>query len=101
MNAVIFGILAGLGFGTFAVVIMLPMSFENKRQALLAAFASRFAIGFIVPNLILPMPMWAAGALAGLLASLSDAIVTKTYAPILVTGTLGGALIGYLTTLFI
>lgn len=101
MIAPFFGILAGLCFGGFATLIMLPMTFDDKKQALLAAFASRFAIGFIVPNLVLPMPMWAAGALIGFLASLSDAIVTKAYTPILIVGTVGGALIGFLTTQFV
>ncbi len=73
---------------------MLPMPLDDKPRALAAAFASRFAIGFIVPYLTLPVPGWAAGALAGFLISLSDAIVTRAYAPILIFGTLGGAAVG-------
>jgi len=99
MTAITFGIIAGLGFGLFAVATMLPMQFEDKRQALAAAFASRFAIGFVVPSLAMPLPMWAVGAIVGFVVSLSDAIITRAYAPIMVMGTLGGALIGHLSTL--
>ena len=91
-----FSILAGLGFGFFAVLIMLPMTFDNKPQALLAAFFSRFSIGFLVPHLDLTWPMWLSGLLAGLIISLSDAIITRAFAPILVVGAIGGALIGWL-----
>jgi hypothetical protein len=42
------------------------------------------------------MPGIAKGALVGLLISLPDAIVTKAYAPILIVGAAGGALIGWL-----
>jgi len=80
---------------------MVPMQFPDKRTALSAAFASRFAIGFIVPVVHFPFPAAVGGALIGALISLPDAIITKAYAPILVIGTLGGALIGYLSTLFV
>ena len=77
---------------------MLPMSFPDKRTALLTAFASRFAIGFLIPLVGLPLPAAAAGALVGFLISLPDAILTKAYAPILIIGAAGGALIGWLIT---
>ena len=96
MSPMSFSILAGLGFGLFSVLIMLPMPFDNKPQALLAAFFSRFSIGFLVPHLDLPWPMWLSGFVAGVLISLSDAIITRAHAPILVVGGLGGALIGWL-----
>src|SRR5262245_49917432 len=97
MSPILLGILCGLGFGALAVALMLPLPFPNKRDAVLGAFASRFAIGFLVPNLVLPLPHVATGALAGLLISLPDAIITRAYVPILVIGTLGGALIGFIT----
>lgn len=87
------GIVAGLIFGAVAVATMIPMSFPNKRQAMLAAFASRFAIGFIVPNFGHPQ-LWLWGAVVGFLISLADAIVTRAWAPVLVLGTAGGAIIG-------
>lgn len=91
------GLVAGLGFGTLSVVIMVPISFADKRRALAASFASRFAIGLLIPAIALPFAGWAVGAMAGLVISLADAIVTRSYAPILATGALGGALIGWLT----
>jgi hypothetical protein len=86
-----FGLVSGVGFGTLAVLLMLPMKFPDRRTALAAAFASRFAIGFLVPLVHLPVPSFVAGAVVGFLVSLPDAIVTKAYAPILVVGTAGGA----------
>ena len=92
----VLSIACGVGFGVVAVLLMLPMSFPNKRTALMAAFASRFAIGFLIPLVVLPIPGVAKGALVGLLISLPDAIVTRAYAPILIVGAVGGALIGWL-----
>lgn len=95
MPTFISGILAGLIFGTVAVAMMLPMSFTDKTTALLAAFASRFALGFVIACVRLPgWPGWTIGLLFGFLLSLPDAIVTKAYAPILVVGSLGGLIIG-------
>jgi hypothetical protein len=98
MHPLLLAVLCGLGFGTFAVVLMLPMSFPNKRTALIGAFASRFAIGFLIPLVVLPIPGAAKGALVGLLVSLPDAVITKAYGPILGIGVVGGAAIGWLVT---
>lgn len=95
MNPVWFGLLAGAAFGTLNVLLMLPMEFADKRAALLGAFVSRFAIGFLIPLVRMPLPMWAVGALVGLLISLPDAIITRNYAPILGTGLVGGLIIGW------
>jgi hypothetical protein len=73
------------------------MQFPNKRVALTAAFASRFAIGFFVPLVAMPVPGFAKGALIGLLISLPDAIVTRAYVPILAVGIAGGAIVGWLS----
>ena len=43
----------------------------------------------------LPVPGWVTGVLVGLLVSLPDAIITKSYLPILVVGVIGGAAIGW------
>ncbi len=98
MNNLLFAVICGIAFGALAVLLMLPMQFPNKRTALAAAFASRFAIGFVVPLVALPVAGFAKGALIGLLISLPDAIVTRAYGPILVVGVVGGALIGWLST---
>ena len=98
MNPIVLSLICGVGFGALAVTLMLPMTFPNKRTALIAAFASRFAIGFLIPLVTLPVAGLVKGALVGLLISLPDAIVTKAYAPILAVGVIGGAIIGFLVT---
>ena len=98
MSRLAVGLLCGLIFGAIDVALMLPMSFPDKRTALLAAFCSRFAIGLVIPLLQLPSwPGWLIGLVFGLLLSLPDAIVTKAYLPILMSGAIGGAIIGGLT----
>ena len=94
MSNPLWGVVAGVVFGGFAVGTMLPMSFPDKTAALLGAFLSRFGIGLVIGCVELPWPGWAVGLLLGLLLSLPDAIITKAYAPILVIGGLGGLLIG-------
>ena len=100
MNRLVLGVLCGTGFGLADVGLMLPMSFPDKPTALAAAFASRFAIGFLIPQVRLPLHPVASGALVGLLISLPDAIVTHAYVPILATGLLGGAIIGWIARRF-
>jgi hypothetical protein len=95
MSKIVLGLIAGLLFGALDVVLMLPMSFPDKTTALLGAFASRFAIGFVIGCVQLPSwPGWLVGLLFGLLISLPDAIITHKYAPILVLGGIGGLVIG-------
>jgi hypothetical protein len=96
VNTLLLSLICGVGFGLVAVALMLPMQFPNKRVALTAAFASRFAIGFLIPLVALPVPSLVKGGLVGLLISLPDAIVTKAYVPILAVGVLGGAIIGFI-----
>lgn len=100
MNPIVFGTIAGLVFAAINVALMIPMDFPDKRTAMLGAFASRFAIGFLIPLVKLPMPVWAIGALVGLLISLPEAIITKAYAPILGTGLIGGLVIGWVAGRF-
>lgn len=95
MTSVIFGLITGLVFGAVDVALMLPLDFPEKKTALLAAFTSRFAIGFLIPFVKMPIPPWAIGAVVGLLISIPDAIVTKAYAPILISGLVGGIVIGW------
>jgi hypothetical protein len=96
MSRLLLGAICGLVFGAIDVALMLPMSFEgkDKTSALAAAFFSRFAVGFVIGAARLPLPDWAAGLIFGLLISLPDAIITKSYAPILISGAVGGAIIG-------
>jgi hypothetical protein len=98
MSRLAIGLVCGLIFGAVDVALMLPMSFPDKRTALLAAFFSRFAIGLVIPLVQLPSwPGWLIGLAFGLLLSIPDALVTKAYAPILLSGAIGGLIIGGLT----
>ena len=46
MTRVTLGTILGLGFGVADVLLMLPLSFPDKRAALLGAFCARLALGF-------------------------------------------------------
>lgn len=98
MSRLAVGLICGLIFGAVDVALMLPMSFPDKRAALLAAFLSRFGIGLIIPLVNLPTwPGWLVGVTFGVLLSLPDAIVTKAYVSILIGGAIGGLVIGGIT----
>lgn len=95
MSKLVLGVIAGLVFGSLDVGLMLPMTFPNKTTALLSAFTSRFAIGFVIGCVQLPSwPGWLVGLVFGLLISLPDAIITHKYVPILALGGIGGLVIG-------
>jgi len=96
MNKVSKGVIAGTIFGIVSIIPMFFMNFEDKTTAMTASFISRFAIGFIIFNMELPIPNWLKGGLVGLVLSLPDAIVTKQYAPILGLGLIGGLVCGLL-----
>jgi hypothetical protein len=88
------GIICGVVYGLFSVATMIPLEFLDKKAAMLGAFINRFSIGFVIGIASLPLPGWASGLLIGLLLSLADAIITKTYVPILGLGAIGGLIIG-------
>jgi hypothetical protein len=92
--------LCGLVFGLLTVATMLPMSFPDKRAALLGAFFNRFAIGFVVVLIDIPCSGWLIGLTIGILLSLPPAIITKVYVPILGLGAVGGLIIGVIRTKF-
>ena len=46
MPRVTLGVILGLSIGIADVLLMLPLSFPDKRTALLAAFSSRLSLGF-------------------------------------------------------
>ena len=95
MNRVLLGMLLGLAVGVADVLLMLPLQFQDRTAALLGAFCARFALGFFTATVRLPLPPIWAGIVVGLLTSAPDAIITKTYAPILGTGVLFGAVCGW------
>jgi len=88
------GLISGLIFGAVAVGLMLPMQFPDKGTALIAAFVARFGLGLVIGCVQLPWPGWLIGLVFGLLLSVPDALITKTYAPIIVVGAVGGLVIG-------
>jgi hypothetical protein len=94
MTNVAKGIIAGTIFGVVSIVPMVFMAFDDKPRAITASFISRFAIGFIIFNMELPIPGWIKGGLVGLVLSLPDAIITKQYGPILGLGLIGGIVCG-------
>ena len=96
MNRVVLGTLLGLGVGVTDVLLMLPLQFPDRTAALLGAFCARFALGFFTATTRLPLPPMWAGLVIGLLTSVPDAIITKAYAPILITGVLFGAVSGWI-----
>ena len=94
MSKLTLGAICGILYGLFSVATMIPLEFPDKKAAMLGAFINRFSIGFVIGIATLPLPGWAQGLLIGLLLSLADAIITKTIAPILGLGAIGGLIIG-------
>jgi hypothetical protein len=96
MTRVPLGVLLGLAVGAVDVLLMLPLDFPDKRSALLGAFCARFALGFFAATVRIPLSPVASGIIVGILTSAPDAIITKAYAPILVTGIIFGAVAGWI-----
>lgn len=100
MTRVPLGVLLGLVIGAIDVAMMLPLSFPDRRAALAGAFCARFALGFFAATVRLPLPPIVSGIVVGLLTSAPDAIITKAYAPILLTGLVFGAAAGWIVARF-
>jgi hypothetical protein len=101
------GLVAGIVYGALSAASMLPLTFPDKRAALTGAFINRLTIGLVVGAVIgapqvsaLGVPAWLVGTIIGLMLSAADAVITKAYAPILILGALGGAVIGWLVGRF-
>lgn len=90
------GITLGIAFGVIDVLLMLPFGFPDKRAALLGAFSARFALGFFAAVASLPLSPVLTGIIVGILTSLPDAIITKAYAPIMITGVIFGVIAGFI-----
>src|ERR1043166_5675187 len=95
MNRVLLGALLGVTVGVVDVLLMLPLKFHDRTSALLGAFCALFALGFFAATVRLSLPPIWAGIVVGLLTSLPDAIITKAYVPIMVTGVIFGAICGW------
>lgn len=100
MSRIYLGVICGLVFGGLDTALMIPLSFPDKRAAMLGAFIARFGLGFVICNVRLPWPGWAIGLLFGILLSLPDAIITKAMVPILASGAVGGLVIGWIAGRF-
>lgn len=100
MSRLALGAVCGLVYGVLSAASMIPLSFPDKRAALLGAFINRFSIGFVIGAIALPWPGWLSGLLIGILLSLADAVITKAYAPILIFGAIGGTVIGWVVQRF-
>ena len=96
MTRVPLGLLLGGVIGALDVLLMLPLTFPDKRAALMGAFFARFALGFFTATVRLPMSPMLAGVVVGVLTSLPDAIITKAYAPIMITGVVFGVAAGWI-----
>ena len=94
MTTLLYGTTAGAIFGLVAAAPMVTMSFPNKRAAIAAAFIERFAIGLVIALVVAPWPSWVTGLALGILLSIPSALITKARVPILVTGAIGGLLVG-------
>jgi len=107
MSRLALGLICGLVYGALSAASMIPLEFPDKRAAFTGAFLNRLTIGIMIGAVIgapqveaLRTPPWAVGLAIGLLLSIADAVITKAYAPILVFGAIGGALIGWLVGRF-
>ena len=96
MTRVTLGLLLGVVIGGVDVLLMLPLNFPDKRAALLGAFCARFALGFLAANVRLPVSPILSGVVVGILTSVPDAVITKAYAPIMITGVIFGAIAGWI-----
>lgn len=96
MTRVTLGLTLGVVIGIVDVLLMLPLSFPDKRAALMGAFFARFSLGFFAAVVNLPVSPILTGVIVGVLTSLPDAIITKAYAPIMITGVVFGAVAGFI-----
>jgi hypothetical protein len=92
------GLMAGIIFGVLDILPMLFMEFSDKTAAIAGAFISRFVIGLMIFTADLGINRILSGLFIGLLVSLPDALITKNYGPILGSGVIGGAIIGYIAS---
>ena len=100
MSRVPLGMLLGLVIGAMDVLLMLPLSFPDRRASFAGAVCARFALGFLAATVRLPLPPVVARVVVGLLTSAPDASITKAYAPILVTWLVFGAAAGWIVGRF-
>ncbi|PYT83319.1 MAG: hypothetical protein DMG40_03300 [Acidobacteria bacterium] len=102
MNRILLGILCGILFGAIdASMVLFGKSPGKSTTAILQAFFSRFALGILAANANFRLHPVVNGAIVGLLISLPEAIAMKSYAGILGTGLVFGALTGLAVKIWI
>ena len=94
MSRIVLGLVCGIVFSAVSVATMIPLPLKDKKITMAGAFVNCFAIGFVTGATTLPLPMWGSGLLFGVLLSLPDAIITKSWIPIMVLGAIGGLACG-------
>lgn len=55
MDKLLAGTIAGLVFGVVDVLLMIPLSINDKSTAMIGSFINRFAIGFLIVNTYIPI----------------------------------------------
>jgi hypothetical protein len=95
MTRVSLGVVLGLVIGAVDVLLMTPLSFPDKRAALMGAFCARFSLGFFASVAQLPVSPILTGLIVGIITSVPDAIITKAYVPIMATGVVFGLIAGF------
>ena len=101
MNRILLGVVAGAVFGILDVLMTVMGNHpEAGRSMLLQAFFSRLAIGVLGANVSIGPSQVISGALAGLLISLPDAFALHSYAGVLGTGLIFGALAGWASSMW-
>ena len=93
MNRILLGAILGVALGITDVLLTLRHG-SQPTTALLQAFTSRFALGFLGANVELPLHPVISGVLVGILVSLPDAFGLKAYGGIIGSGVVFGALVG-------
>ena len=95
----VFAFVAGFSAAVVDTATMIPLRFPSpheKRQAMTAAFVERFFLGFIVGPLAAGLDTNGIfiGAIIGIGTSIGTAIITKTWAPIIIMGLITGLGVG-------
>ncbi len=101
MDRMTLALLCGLGFALATVLVMsfAPARWDSPRQkqeSMAAAFIVRFMSGFLIPLVDTGWPPVVNGIIIGLGLSLTPAVLTRRYPAILISGLVGGAIVGWI-----
>jgi len=94
MKKIKYGLFAGLIFAILDIIPMFFIDIPERNIAIIAAFINRLLVGLLIFTTDWLIPKWLLGLLLGFILSLPDALITKTYGPILGSGIAGGLIIG-------